>query len=753
MLKGVYMLKEQLILQGKFGLEKENLRVDKAGKLSERPHPPIFGEENQYITRDFAEAQLEMITPPLSSVEDAYNFLGNIQNIVISSLGDEYLWPQSNPPILPEEEAIRIAQYENDGEKNDYRAYLSQKYGNKRAVISGIHFNISFGDDMLKKFFNGEDKNDIYLKVSKYFMKYRWFFMYLLSASPVFHSSYVQACVDKSLINEAGDCNLEGLKSLRNSVCGYRNTMNYILDYNSYDAYQESIQSLVARNEIRAESELYTAVRIKKNHAGNAEYLELRFIDSNPLFTNGVALEDLQLLHLFAIYFAQLPDFDFSKEEQIRAVENQDRLCLITENGLDDLLVGETLSADHAALKLLQQVRDFSQEVGIDGYDYQAIIDKAQLRISDPKRSYANRILAEIKHSNYIEYHLNIAEKQKEQTTRDNFTLVGYQDMELSTQILLRSAIKRGLNFEILDRKDNFIRLIHPKTKQVEYIKEATKTSADLYSQVLAMENKNITKKILLESGIQTPMGKTVYSVAEGIQYFELGELPPKLVVKPNTTNFGRGITIFPESYTKEMLSDALAFALSEDDTILLEPFLSGKEYRFLIIDDKVEGVLYRRPANVLGDGQKTIAELVERKNQDYLRGIGYKTPLEKIIIGAIEKDYLKQQGFTLAYIPQEGERIYLRENSNVSTGGDSIDVTDEVDASYKEIAVNAARALNVKITGVDMLIDSLTEEATNENYGIIELNFNPAIHIHCYPYQGKNRNIGEKVIDLLFKK
>ena len=747
------MLKQQLILQGKFGLEKENLRVDKDGKLSNKPHPRIFGEENQYITRDFAEAQLEMITPPLSSVEEAYDFLGNIQNIVISSLEDEYLWPQSNPPILPEDEAIRIAEYVNDTEKNDYRAYLSQKYGNKRAVISGIHFNLSFGEDMLKKVFDGEDKNAIYLKVSKYFMKYRWFFIHLLSASPVFHSSYVQACVDKSLINEAGDCNLEGVKSLRNSVCGYRNIKNYTLDYNNYSAYQKSIQSLVTRGEIRAESELYTAVRIKKNQAGDAEYLELRFIDSNPLFTNGVALEDLQLLHLFAIYFAKLPDFDFSKEEQMRAGENQDRLCLISENGLGESLVGETFSAEYTALNLLQEVKAFSKEVGIHGYDYQAIIDMAKSRINDPSVSYANQIIAGVEHSNYVEYHLSIAEKYKQQTKRESFALIGYKDMELSTQILLRSAIKRGLDFEILDRKDNFIRLIHPKTKQVEYIKEATKTSADFYSQVLAMENKNITKQILLENGIQTPIGKTAYSVAEGLQFFELGELSSKLVVKPNTTNFGRGITIFPESYTKEMLSDALEFALSEDDTILLEPFLSGKEYRFLIIDDKVEGVLYRRPANVLGDGKKTIAELVEQKNQDYLRGTGYKTPLEKIIISTIEKEYLKQQGFTLDYIPKEDERIYLRENSNVSTGGDSIDVTDEVDASYKEIAVKAARALNVKITGVDMLIDSLTEEAMSENHGIIELNFNPAIHIHCYPYHGKNRNIGEKVIDLLFKK
>ncbi|MOA38199.1 Glutathione biosynthesis bifunctional protein GshAB [compost metagenome] len=92
-----------------------------------------------------------------------------------------------------------------------------------------------------------------------------------------------------------------------------------------------------------------------------------------------------------------------------------------------------------------------------------------------------------------------------------------------------------------------------------------------------------------------------------------------------------------------------------------------------------------------------------------------------------------------------------MRENSNISTGGDSIDYTDEVCASYKQIAIKAAKAVNATFCGVDMMIEDITEEATDQNYCIIELNFNPAIHIHCYPYQGKNRKADDKILDLLF--
>ena len=110
--------------------------------------------------------------------------------------------------------------------------------------------------------------------------------------------------------------------------------------------------------------------------------------------------------------------------------------------------------------------------------------------------------------------------------------------------------------------------------------------------------------------------------------------------------------------------------AFRHDKTVLVEEFLTGKEYRFLVIGDEVIGVLHRVPANVVGDGVSTIEELVREKNKDPLRGTGYRTPLEKIRLGETEELFLKGQGKTRTDIPKKGEIVYLRENSNISTGG-----------------------------------------------------------------------------------
>jgi glutamate--cysteine ligase len=200
----------------------------------------------------------------------------------------------------------------------------------------------------------------------------------------------------------------------------------------------------------------------------------------------------------------------------------------------------------------------------------------------------------------------------------------------------------------------------------------------------------------------------------------------------------------------REVYIRAIDIAFSEDSSVLIEEFIEGKEFRIFVLNHQVAGILHRVPANVSGDGIRTIRELVDKKNEDPLRGKGYRTPLEKISLGEAEAMFLKTNHKNFDYIPSKGEIVFLRENSNISTGGDSIDYTDEIPESYKQIAVKAARALNVKITGLDMIIPDYTQEATEDNYAIIEMNFNPAIHIHCHPYQGVNRKLDAKIMDML---
>lgn len=322
-----------------------------------------------------------------------------------------------------------------------------------------------------------------------------------------------------------------------------------------------------------------------------------------------------------------------------------------------------------------------------------------------------------------------------------------YEGLELSTQILINEALSRGVEVDVLDREDNFIRL--KRGNRVEYVKQATKTSADTYITPLIMENKEVTKLILREHGINVPRSTSVNHLDEALKKYSKFH-GRNIVIKPKSTNFGEGVLILKDLKSQENYRSAVAQALNYDSSVMIEEFIKGREYRFLVVGDEVAAVMHRVPANVVGDGLQSIRELVDEKNRSPLRDRGHVTPLEKISMGAVEKNHLDSQGKDADYVPQDGELVYLRENSNISTGGDSVDFTDEMLNDYKVIAVNSAKAVDAKICGVDMIIQDLKAKPGKHNHSIIELNFNPVLYPHDFPCQGQNRHVERKVLDLL---
>jgi glutamate--cysteine ligase/glutathione synthase len=323
----------------------------------------------------------------------------------------------------------------------------------------------------------------------------------------------------------------------------------------------------------------------------------------------------------------------------------------------------------------------------------------------------------------------------------------GYESLELSTQLVISEALNRGHRVEVLDHQDNFIRI--SSDRGVEYIKQATCTGADSYIAPLLMENKAVTKSVLAEAGLRVPAGEIFSSPEQAFGAFRKWQ-KRSFVIKPNMTNFGKAVEIFPHGTDQEHYETAVTEAFRHGDTVLAEEFFPGREYRFLVIGDYVRAVLHRVPANVIGDGISSISTLVELKNQDPRRGRGYVSPLEKLHLGTVEKEFLASRGLSIDSVPAADETIYLRENSNISTGGDSLDLTDDVHPGYKDLAFAAASAVGAKISGVDMIIPDIAVEPDGQNYGIIELNFNPALHIHDYPYQGENRRVETHVLNLL---
>lgn len=754
------------IKKGRFGIEKESLRVKENGELALTNHPKFFGDKikNPYITVDFSESQIEMITPTESSVEKAYDFLRNIHEIVATNLKDEYLWSQSVPPILPSEELIPLGKFPQNKELEKYREKLALKYGRKKQLLSGIHFNFSFDDEFLKELYElskektsfKEFKNNIYLKISRNYFKYGWMIIYLLGASPVIHETYLQKCIDKMKKFTEDTYYFENLVSFRNGSCGYRNEKDFFVNYESVDEYVESLERLIEKESISSAKEYYSPIRLKTKNPkeillelknSGIEYLEFRSIDLNPFSEIGIEKADLEFLHLFILFLFLKDDEPFEEKDYFRYLKNQE--ILANKGNSDEFRLicceDKNVSPKEYSIVILEEIERHLKAIGAFTNKDEKVLQYQKNKVLS-NRLYSDLVLKEVKQKGFVKFHIDKAKEILNEMKKTPYTLKGFEDLELSTQILLKAAIKNGVKFEILDRDENFIVL--EKDKKVEYVKQATKTSLDSYVTMLIMENKVVTKKVLEKENIIVPQGKDYFNIEEAkSDYRKYGA---GIVIKPKSTNFGLGITIFKEEFSKEDYEKALEIAFKEDNSILIERFIKGKEYRIFVIGDEVVGILHRVPANVKGDGERSIKELVEEKNLDPLRGVGYKTPLEKIRLEDPEKLFLKGQGLTIEYIPKKDEVVYLRENSNISTGGDSLDYTDDILDAYKKIAIKASKAVGAKICGVDMMIEDIENPNPIDNYAIIELNFNPAIHIHCYPYKGKNRNLGEKILKAL---
>ncbi|MFS0783195.1 bifunctional glutamate--cysteine ligase GshA/glutathione synthetase GshB [Bacillus sp. 1P06AnD] len=754
-------LTKRQILDASFGLEREGLRVTNEGALSLTPHPKVFGDkkENPYITTDFSESQLELVTPVFQTASDAVGFLASLYNIAVLELKNEYIWPQSMPANTPDDQEIPIAIFSTQKKDERYRKYLKNKYGGKKQLISGIHINFSLGEPLIHTLYQRtkqqkpfqEFKHDLYLKLTRNYLRYHWFLVYILGAANALHKTYEQQCVE-SLDEISNDTYSNAdATSYRNSVCGYQNKGFIQLDYSTLEKYIDSIAAHIKSGVIEDIRELYTQVRLKGRGSSYSidnlrqngiEYLEIRTIDLNPFEKSGLSIDDLNFIHLFLLYCLEKEETQY-ENCQLESDQNRKKIATHGQNPQLTLLKNGTgISMENWGTEIINEMLDMNQQYDLQFTD---ILKAKREIIQNHKKTYAYKLAQLCKEKGYISAHMELAKQHKDKAFQERFLLKPYTDMELSTQILLKESIKRGISFKIMDRKENFIELT--KGLKSQYVKQATKTSKDQYVAVLIMENKSVTKQILRRNNIQVPDGEEFFDLSSAKESLHRWINRP-LVIKPKSTNFGLGISIFPNGSSEKDLIQGLKIAFSEDDTILIEPFIKGKEYRFMVIGDETVAILHRVPANVTGDGTSTIEQLINKKNKDPLRGKGYKTPLEKIQIDENMQLFLHQQQLTIDSVIPEGTVQYLRENSNISTGGDSVDVTDQVPSKFKKIAVEASKAVGANICGVDMMLEDLTNE--DSPYSIIELNFNPAIHIHSYPYIGKERNIAYDILKLL---
>ena len=312
-----------------------------------------------------------------------------------------------------------------------------------------------------------------------------------------------------------------------------------------------------------------------------------------------------------------------------------------------------------------------------------------------------------------------------------------------STAAIVKEAKLRGIPVNRIGN-DSMISLGYGKYRR---LLESTLTDATSCIAADIATNKQLTKLILSENKIPVPYGKVVYS--EISAQMAARDIGAPVVIKPYDGNQGKGVSL---NVTEEKdIRAAFREASQYSKGIIVEQYITGKDYRVLVVGNQVRAVAERVSASVTGDGIHTIEELVEIVNRDERRGEQHEKPLTKIRLDAVSQNILKKKGISPQSIPKAGETVALRENGNLSTGGIAIDRTDEIHPDNAELAVLAANAIGVDIAGIDIVAQDISEPIRASGGVIVEVNAAPGIRMHLYPSEGTPRNVARDIVDMLY--
>lgn len=312
-----------------------------------------------------------------------------------------------------------------------------------------------------------------------------------------------------------------------------------------------------------------------------------------------------------------------------------------------------------------------------------------------------------------------------------------------STGCIVNAAVARNIPYSRMT-EGSMVRFGWGSKQRRIQAAEIDSTSA--IAEAIA-QNKELSKKLLAAAGVPVPMGRAVSDADDAWLAATAVGLP--VVVKPLDGNQGKGVTV--NVGTRTQLNEAYAVAREFSNRILVEKYLPGNDFRLLVVGDRMVAAARRDPPKVVGDGVSNIAQLVAQVNQDPRRGEGHSTSLTKIRIDEIAHSCLAAQGFSVNSVPGVGQRVNLRNNANLSTGGSATDVTDDVHPEVAARAVAAAHMVGLDICGVDVVCDSILRPIEEVGGGIVEVNAAPGLRMHLTPSFGKGRAVGEAIISTMF--
>jgi glutamate--cysteine ligase len=449
---------QQVLLKGGLvGLEKESLRVGADGVIAQTPHPVALGSalQHPWVTTDYSEALLELITPPLDSPQAALTFLEKLQQFVYQRLDNELLWSASMPCVVQGEAGIPIAQYgsSNIGQmKTVYRRGLGHRYGKIMQVIAGVHYNYSFPEPLWTAYQAQEQDtrplqafmSDHYFRTIRNLQRFGWLVPYLFGASPAVCKSFLEGTPTRLQPYNENSYYSPHATSLRMCDIGYQNSredeLGFKADYDSLESYVTSLRRAISTpcprhaeigvkvdgeyrqlnaNMLQIENEYYSSVRPKQvpgeyeqpTHAlarRGVRYVELRSLDINPFDPHGIDITQCRFLETF-MAFCLLQDSPAISPVERREIDiNLDAVCYRgREPGLTLQRNGQTLTLQQWAGELCEAMQPFATALddGEEGTPYQDALQAQLKAVADPEQTCSARVLNEMRENGEGYFH------------------------------------------------------------------------------------------------------------------------------------------------------------------------------------------------------------------------------------------------------------------------------------------------------------------------------------------------------------
>jgi len=276
---------------------------------------------------------------------------------------------------------------------------------------------------------------------------------------------------------------------------------------------------------------------------------------------------------------------------------------------------------------------------------------------------------------------------------------------------------------------------------------QATLTDHTSAIAVEVAQDKDDTKRVLEAIGLPVPHGAVATTADEAVEHAQ--EIGFPVILKPLDLSHGRGIS--PRLTGEESVRDAWQRASEISERLIVEQFAEGRDHRVLVIGGKLVAVAERVPAHVTGDGEHTIRQLIDIANEDPRRGIGHTKVLTRLECDETTVEFLARSGLTLDSVPPNGAPVQLCATANLSTGGTSIDRTDEIHPSNVTACEMAAGVVGLDIAGIDVITPDISVPFRENGAAIIEVNAAPGVRMHTHPTDGEPRNVGAPIIDMLY--